>query len=239
MRKYDEVELVVTQVGRPDDGTDPTGFYHVEFFVPLKQPKDWPAVKKQDRFVLLVRQPSRPHQGRADRGDERRIETGPDRRRLDILAEHSRQRDGSLVRREGRKLRQDLRTRSRRSWSDWPTKPRKSCRQIEGVQDVGVYHIKGQTNLEFPIDRAKCARWNVNVADVQNVLQTAVGGKAVQPDDRRRKNVRHRPALARATPRQTQSEILNIPVDVTSNNVTGSSVAESAVDATDRIASPG
>ena len=57
MRKYDEVELVLAQIGRPDDGTDPTGFYHVEFFVPLKQPKDWPAVKKRGWFILVVRRP--------------------------------------------------------------------------------------------------------------------------------------------------------------------------------------
>ena len=41
-----------------------------------------------------------------------------------------------------------------------------------------MFRIKGQSNLEFPIDREKCALWNVSVADVQDVIQTAVGGKA-------------------------------------------------------------
>ena len=66
------------------------------------------------------------------------------------------------------------------------------------MHDVGVYHIKGQTNLEFPIDRDKCAAWNVNVSDVQNVLATGRRRQSVHADDRRGENVRHCPALARA-----------------------------------------
>src|SRR5438552_16985012 len=49
---------------------------------------------------------------------------------------------------------------------------------VPGVDNAGVFRIQGQSNLEFPIDRLKCSRWNVSVADVQNVIQTAVGGKA-------------------------------------------------------------
>src|SRR5262249_23261114 len=49
---------------------------------------------------------------------------------------------------------------------------------VRGVENAGVFRIKGQSNLEFTIDRPKCALWNVSVADVQNVIQTAVGGKA-------------------------------------------------------------
>src|SRR5262249_18465480 len=45
MSHYPEVETIMAQIGRPDDGTDPTGFYNVEFFVPLKPQKDWPALK--------------------------------------------------------------------------------------------------------------------------------------------------------------------------------------------------
>ena len=44
--------------------------------------------------------------------------------------------------------------------------------------DAGVFHIMGQSNLTFPVDRQRCARWGVNVADVQDVIATAVGGKA-------------------------------------------------------------
>ncbi len=47
MRSYPEVEAIVPQIGRPDDGTDPTGFYNVEFFVPLKPQGQWPPAREQ------------------------------------------------------------------------------------------------------------------------------------------------------------------------------------------------
>src|SRR5262249_27633309 len=47
MRKYPEVRTVISQNGRPDDGTDPTGFFNLEFFLPLHMPAEWPIVKEQ------------------------------------------------------------------------------------------------------------------------------------------------------------------------------------------------
>src|SRR5262249_49321841 len=49
MKKYEEVEAIVTQLGRPDDGTDSTGFYNAEFFVPLKPQKEWKTPEGRDR----------------------------------------------------------------------------------------------------------------------------------------------------------------------------------------------
>src|SRR5262249_34560720 len=48
IRSYPEVALVASQTGRPDDGTDPSGFYNSEFTVPLKPQDEWPAVKEQE-----------------------------------------------------------------------------------------------------------------------------------------------------------------------------------------------
>src|SRR5262249_33202695 len=56
MRKYPEVKVVVSQTGRPDDGTDPTGFYNSEFFVPLKPRGEWPAVISQTGLMRLFRE---------------------------------------------------------------------------------------------------------------------------------------------------------------------------------------
>src|SRR5262249_24621399 len=58
-------------------------------------------------------------------------------------------------------------------------KIRDALRPVPGVQNAGVFRIQGQSNLEFPVDRQKCARWNVSAADVQSVIQSAVGGKMV------------------------------------------------------------
>src|SRR5258708_29966152 len=54
-----------------------------------------------------------------------------------------------------------------------------AIRDVPGIQDVGLYRIKGQSNLELPIDRQKCALWNIKPADVHAVIQSAIGGQAV------------------------------------------------------------
>src|SRR6516162_7866775 len=59
MRKYPEVEAIANQMGRPDDGTDPEGFYKSEFFVPLRPRSQWPAVKKQEGWSAYL-SPTRP-----------------------------------------------------------------------------------------------------------------------------------------------------------------------------------
>ena len=51
MQTYPEVQAIMAQIGRPDDGTDPTGFYNVEFFVPLKPQRDWPTNKPQTGWM--------------------------------------------------------------------------------------------------------------------------------------------------------------------------------------------
>src|SRR5262249_26882090 len=51
-------------------------------------------------------------------------------------------------------------------------------RKIKGLENVGIFRIKGQPNLELHADRPKCKQWNVSVNDVNNVIQTAIGGKA-------------------------------------------------------------
>src|SRR5436189_3981845 len=55
---------------------------------------------------------------------------------------------------------------------------RDALNAIPGIENASVYRNQGQSNYEFPIDRQKCARWNVSAADVQAVIQSAVGGKA-------------------------------------------------------------
>lgn len=98
---------------------------------------------------------------------------------------------------------------------------------IEGISDPGVFRIKGQTNLAFPIDRAKCALWNARVADIDDVIQTAVGGKPFSQMIEGEKTfditLRWPESL-----RQSMDYILDIPVDVVKNRITSSSVASVA-----------
>ncbi len=223
MQKYEEVELVLTQVGRPDDGTDPTGFYHVEFFVPLKQPKDWPAVRKQEGlFSWLSSHRARTKAELTEEmsGELQRALIGVDwtfsqNIRDNVMEALAGVKGENSVKIFGPDLTQLERLAE---------ETKKTLSSIEGLRDVGIYHIKGQTNLEFPIDREKCARWNVNVTDVQNVLQTAAGGKAFSQMIEGEKTF----DIALRWPerlRETQRDVLDIPVDVAGNNVSANSVS--------------
>jgi cobalt-zinc-cadmium resistance protein CzcA len=100
---------------------------------------------------------------------------------------------------------------------------RQTLAGIPGIEDPAVYRIQGQSNFDLPIDRDKCALWNVNVADVQNVIQTAVGGKpsSQMVEGERTFDITLRwPERLRAN----EDRILDIPVDVTGHTVTPGSL---------------
>jgi len=86
IKSFPEVVTVVSQHGRPDDGTDTAGFYNGEFYVPLKPPSEWRKAS----------------QGGVDEGRRRQVAGGIPRGRFQRLAEYSRQCRGSCVRRERR-----------------------------------------------------------------------------------------------------------------------------------------
>src|SRR5262249_52865954 len=95
---------------------------------------------------------------------------------------------------------------------------------VRGVENAGVFRIRGQSNLEIPVDRQKCARWGVSVADIQNVVQTAVGGKAVaqMTEGERVFDITLRFPLGL---RSSEQAILNIPVDLNNYQVTPATAA--------------
>jgi cobalt-zinc-cadmium resistance protein CzcA len=161
---FPEVTKVVSQVGRPDDGTDTTGFFNTEYFVDLKPKEDWRPVFGQDKEELIAAM---------DR------EAGEDAgRHLELLPAHLRQRGRGGQRRQGRAGGQALRRR--------PEDPGSDRRQVvdvmskvPGVADLGLFRVIGQPNLTYTVDRPAAARFGINVADVQDAIQTAVGGNAV------------------------------------------------------------
>jgi cobalt-zinc-cadmium resistance protein CzcA len=223
MRQFDEVASIVTQIGRPDDGTDTNGFNNAEFFVVLKQPKDWPTVKQQEGWQSLIR-------------------TNRSRSKSELIDEMSDQLNRTLVGVDWG-FSQNIRDNVMESLSGvkgensvkifgpdlnelerLAEETKKILQGIAGIEDVGVYHVQGQKNLEFSIDRSKCSRWGISVADVENILQTAVGGKAVTQmiEGEKTFDITLRwPEMLR----DEEQRILEIPVDVPGNNVTEGSVA--------------
>jgi cobalt-zinc-cadmium resistance protein CzcA len=94
---------------------------------------------------------------------------------------------------------------------------------IHGIGDVGIYHIMGQANLEFAVDKVKCKYWGVQVADVNNVINTAVRGNAMT-------QMVEGPKLFDITlrwpgyRREDLLSILDIPVDISNNTLTATSL---------------
>jgi cobalt-zinc-cadmium resistance protein CzcA len=223
IRKYDEVESINVENGRPDDGTDPSGFFHVEMLVPLKPEASWPLAKKQTGILSWF------HANRPRTKEELSTEMDRELSRTFIGVDWTftqNIRDNVMEALSGVKGDNSVKIfgPDLQRLEQLADQAKNVLQKIDGVQDVGVERIMGQTNVEFPVDRAKCARWNVNVSDVQNVLASAVGGRPFTQMVEGEKTF----DIAMRWPkrlRDTQDKILDIPVEVTNNVVSSSSVA--------------
>ena len=211
---FPEVKLVGSQVGRPDDGTDPTGVNELQCFVPLRPMDDWPIIKSLGRRrskVELVDTMSEKLENEIRgaswdfsqiirdnvmeslsgvKGENSIKIFGPDLTELEKMANRVQQR----------------------------------IEQIPGVTDAGIFRILGQTNLAFSIDRDKCAAWGVRVADIDDVVATAVGGsqfsEMIEGEKRFDIALRWPKHL-----RDSVDDILRIPVDIVHDDATADSAS--------------
>jgi len=161
---FPEVPQVVNQIGRPDDGTDTTGFFDTEFFVDLESKEQWRPVFHQDKDRLIAAM---------DRELEKipGVFWGFSQPISDNLEEAVSGVKGSLaIKIYG----DDLKTLEAKA--DEMVAVMKT---IRGVEDLGVFRVIGQPNLNFEVDRERAARYGVNVSDIQDAIQTAVGGNAL------------------------------------------------------------
>ncbi len=157
---HPEIVTVISQHGRPDNGSDPSPFSNVELFVPLKPFDDWPhGLTKAKLTTQLEHEMQTALPGVAfnfSQYIQDNIEEaisgvkgansvkiiGPD---LTVLEDLARQVMGQMS-------------------------------QVKGVEDLGVFHVLGQPNLNIKIDRTKTARYGLNTGDVNTVIQAAMGG---------------------------------------------------------------
>jgi heavy metal efflux system protein len=161
---FPEVPQVVDQIGRPDDGTDTTGFFNAEFFVDLLPKEKWRPVFHQDKERLIAAM---------DRELEKipGVFWGFSQPISDNLEEAVSGVKGALaVKIYG----DDLKTLEAKA-----DEIAAVMRPIRGVQDLGVFRVIGQPNLNFTVDRDQASRYGINVSDVQDAIQTAVGGNAL------------------------------------------------------------
>jgi cobalt-zinc-cadmium resistance protein CzcA len=161
---FPEVLQVVNQIGRPDDGTDTIGFFDTEFFVDLLPKEKWRPVFHQDKERLIAAM---------DRELEKipGVLWGFSQPISDNLEEAVSGVKGALaVKIYG----DDLKTLEAKADEIVAV-----MRPIRGVEDLGVFRIIGQPNLNFTVDRDQASRYGINVSDVQDAIQTAVGGNAL------------------------------------------------------------
>ena len=161
---FPEVPKCTSQVGRPDDGTDTTGFFNVEFFVDLKQKEDWRPVFHQNKDELIAAM-----QRELDKSPG--VVWGFSQPIEDNMEEAVSGVKGALA---TKIYGDDLKTLEEKS-----DEIVNIMRKIKGIEDLGVFRVLGQPNLNVTIDRAAAARYQINVADVQDAVQTAVGGTAL------------------------------------------------------------
>ncbi len=161
---FPEVTECTSQVGRPDDGTDTTGFFNTEYYVGLKPKEQWRPAFHEDKEEVIAAmnrelakipgviwnfsQPIADNMEEAVSGVKGQLATkvyGDDLKTLEEKADE-------IV---------------------------KIMRKVNGIEDLGVFRVLGQPNLNISVDRDQAARYQINVADVQDAVQTAIGGNAV------------------------------------------------------------
>jgi len=164
LASFPEVTQVVSQVGRPDDGTDSTGFFNTEYFVDLKPKEKWRSVFGQDKEELIAAM-------------NRELSKMPG-----ILWNFSQPIEDNMEEAVSgvkgelaiKLYGDDLRTLEQKGDEVVGV-----MRRIPGIEDLGLFRILGQPNLNITVDRQQAARHGINVADVQDAVETAIGGKAV------------------------------------------------------------
>jgi cobalt-zinc-cadmium resistance protein CzcA len=161
---FPEVTECTSQTGRPDDGTDTTGFFNTEYYVGLKPKEQWRPVFHQNKEEVIAAmnrelekipgaiwnfsQPIADNMEEAVSGVKGQLATKVYGDDLNVLEQKADQ----IV---------------------------NIMRGVKGIEDLGVFRVLGQPNLNVTVDRQQAARYQINVADVQDAIQTAVGGNAL------------------------------------------------------------
>jgi heavy metal efflux system protein len=161
---WPEVTQCTSQTGRPDDGTDTTGFFNTEYFVDLKPKEQWRSGFHQNKEEVIAAmnrelskipgvvwgfsQPIADNMEEAVSGVKGQLATKVYGDELHVLEEKAEE-------------------------------VAKIMGKIQGIQDLGVFQVLGQPNDNFEVDRQKAARYQLNVADVQDAINTAAGGNAL------------------------------------------------------------
>ncbi len=161
---FPEVTQCWSQVGRPDDGTDTAGFFNTEYFVDLKPKEQWRPVFHENKESLIA-------------AIQHELDKTPgviwnfSQPISDNMEEAVSGVKGQLA---TKVYGDDLKTLEEKA-----DQVVNLMRQVKGIEDLGVFRVLGQPNLNIEVDRLKAARYQINASDVQDAVQTAIGGTAL------------------------------------------------------------
>lgn len=160
-QKYKEVKQVMSQTGRPNDGTDPTGFYNVEFFVDLYPKDQWPRKISKDELINEMQKDLEKYPG---------INFNFSQPIMDNVEEAVSGVKGSLA---VKIFGEDLNYIEKQADQVYSI-----LNHIEGIEDLGVIRNIGQPELRIELNRARMTAFGINTADCNSVIEMAIGGKA-------------------------------------------------------------
>lgn len=161
LRNFDEVKFVMTQTGRPNDGTDPTGFFNIEFHIELKPKKEWNRSVSKENVLGEMREKLEKYPG---------INFGFSQPIQDNVEEYVAGVKSALVIKIFGDNLFDL--------EKMANQVAQSIETVEGITDVNVYKNIGLPELRIQLHDSKMARYAVTTADAQAVIAMTVGGQA-------------------------------------------------------------
>ncbi|BAM90947.1 cation/heavy metal efflux system protein [Bradyrhizobium oligotrophicum S58] len=197
IRARPEVEAVVSQHGRPDDGTDAAGFFNAEFFAPLKPVKDWPGTKDKDQLTAeLLKQLDDRFPG-VEFNFSQYLQDNVSEAVSGVKGENSIKLYGN-----------DL-----QALTDTANKIKTVLSTVQGVTDLAVFTSLGQPTVQIDIDRAKAARYGLAPGDINATIKVAIGGDTAG-DLYEPGSDRHFPIIVRLAPeyRKSAEKIENLRI---------------------------
>jgi cobalt-zinc-cadmium resistance protein CzcA len=157
---HPEIITVVSQHGRPDNGSDPSPFSNVELFVPLQPHDKWPSGLTKDKLTAQLLQEFNDAVPGLTFNFSQNIQDNIEEATSGVKGANS-------VKIVGHNLEELERLALQVS---------NQIKQVRGMEDVGTFHVVGQPNLNITVDRDKAARYGLNTGDVNSVIQAAMGG---------------------------------------------------------------
>jgi cobalt-zinc-cadmium resistance protein CzcA len=164
LARFPEVTQVTSQIGRPDDGTDVTGFFNTEYFADLKPRTKWRPEFHGDKDALIE----------AMHGELEKI-PGASWEFSQPISDNVEEAVSGIKGELAVKVFGDSLPALERTADAIA----RSMRAVPGIKDLNLFRVLGQPNVNLVVDRTKVDRYGINVSDVQDAIETAAGGKAV------------------------------------------------------------